>query len=97
MVLRLYGSPLSVYVHLVAFILSEKKVAFELVPIDFSKKEHKSPEYLEKRPFGQVPYIACEVLFKGIFYWLNAIVSGWWWVHTPRKQGYLLLYRLKVP
>jgi len=35
----------------------KKKVAFELVPIDFFKKEHKSPEYLEKQPFGQVPYI----------------------------------------
>jgi len=32
-------------------------VPFELVPIDFFKKEHKSPEYLEKQPFGQVPYI----------------------------------------
>jgi len=59
MVLKLYGSPQStaISVRLVAFVLREKRVPYELVPIDFSKKEHKSPEYLEKQPFGQVPYI----------------------------------------
>jgi glutathione S-transferase len=64
MVLKLYGSPQStaISVRLVAFVLREKKVPYELVPIDFSKKEHKSPEYLEKQPFGQVPYIVCDVL-----------------------------------
>ena len=30
---------------------------FEFVNIDFMKGEHKSPEYLKKQPFGQVPYI----------------------------------------
>ena len=64
MVLKLYGSPMStaVSVRLVALVLHEKQVPFELVPIDFFKKEHKSPEYLEKQPFGQVPYIVCDVL-----------------------------------
>ena len=59
MVLKLYGSPSSGAVRLVAFVLREKIVPFELVPIDFSKKEQKTPEYLEKQPFGQVPYIVC--------------------------------------
>jgi glutathione S-transferase len=59
MVLKLYGSPVS---RLVAFVLREKEVPFEFVPVDLSKKEHKSPEYLEKQPFGQVPYIVCDVL-----------------------------------
>ena len=64
MVLKLYGSPTStaVSVRLVALVLREKKVPFELVPIDFSKKEHKSPEHLKNQPFGQVPYIVCDVL-----------------------------------
>lgn len=64
MVLKLYGSPLttSVSVRLVAFVLLEKRVPFELVPIDLFKMEQKSPEYLEKQPFGQVPYIVCDVL-----------------------------------
>ena len=64
MVLKLYGSPISnsVSVRLVAFVLHEKKVPFEFVPIDFYKRENKSPEYLEKQPFGQVPYIVGDVL-----------------------------------
>ena len=62
MVLKLCGSPLSGAVRLVAFVLREKEVPFELVPIDFAKKEHKSPEYLEKQPFGQVPYIVCVII-----------------------------------
>ena len=62
MVLKLYGSPISGAVRLVAFVLREKEVPFELVRIDFSKKEHKTPEFLEKQPFGQVPYIVCDVL-----------------------------------
>ena len=72
MVLKLYGSPISGAVRLVAFVLREKEVPFELVPIDFSKKEHKSPEFLEKQPFGQVPYIVCDVLLISIQ-----------WLHSP--------------
>jgi len=41
----------------VAAILQEKQVPFELVSVDFAEGEHKSPEYLEKHPFGQIPYI----------------------------------------
>jgi glutathione S-transferase len=41
----------------VGIILYEKKVPFEIVPIDISKGEQKKPEYLEKHPFGVVPYI----------------------------------------
>jgi len=37
--------------------LQEKQVPFELVSVDFAEGEHKSPEYLEKHPFGQIPYI----------------------------------------
>ena len=53
--------PTAVSVRIVAFVLHEKKVPFELVPVDFLKKEHKSPEYLKKQPFGQVPCIVCHV------------------------------------
>jgi glutathione S-transferase len=52
----------AISVRLVALVLREKKVPYEFVPIDFYKKEHKSPEYLEKQPFGQVPYIVCDVV-----------------------------------
>jgi len=62
MVLKLHGLAKSGHVRLVALVLHEKQVPFELVPVDFFKHEHKSPEYLEKQPFGQVPYIVCDVL-----------------------------------
>ena len=72
MVLKLYGSPSSGATRLVAFILHEKLVPFELVPIDLSKNEHKSPGYLEKHPFGQVPYIVCGFLVQS-FNWIHLI------------------------
>ena len=58
MVLKLYGFPQSTATCLAALILVEKQVPFEFVTIDItSKAEQKTPEYLEKHPFGQVPYI----------------------------------------
>ncbi|KAJ7088531.1 glutathione S-transferase [Mycena belliarum] len=42
---------------LVAMVLLEKKIPFELVPIDYSKGEHKTPEYLALHPFGRIPMI----------------------------------------
>ena len=60
MVFKLYGSYRSPWVRLVATVLLEKQVPFELVPVDLPNGEHKSPEYLEKHPFGQIPYIVCD-------------------------------------
>lgn len=57
MVLKLFGSPLSRPTLRVAHILKEKQVPFEFVRIDVQAKQHKTPEHLQKHPFGQVPYI----------------------------------------
>ena len=57
MVLKLYGNPLSTCTKRVATVLKEKNVPFEFIPVDFAKGEHKAPAFLEKQPFGQVPYI----------------------------------------
>lgn len=57
MVLKLYGHPISTCTKRVAATLAEKQVPFELIPIDFAKGEHKSAAFIEKQPFGQVPYI----------------------------------------
>lgn len=57
MTLKLYGSPSSTCTRRVALVLHEKKVPFEFVAVDIGQKEHKSPEYLKKQPFGEVPYI----------------------------------------
>ncbi|KII85279.1 hypothetical protein PLICRDRAFT_166954 [Plicaturopsis crispa FD-325 SS-3] len=57
MVLKLYGVPQSVCTRRVAVVCREKNVPYELVPVDVAKRAHKSPAYLEKQPFGQLPYI----------------------------------------
>ena len=57
MVLKLYGVYRSPYTRLVATVLLEKQVPFELVSVDLTKDEQKLPEYLAKNPYGQVPYI----------------------------------------
>ncbi|KAI3773133.1 hypothetical protein L6452_04333 [Arctium lappa] len=35
--------------------LIEKDLDFEFVPVDFAAREHKTPQYLARNPFGQVP------------------------------------------
>jgi glutathione S-transferase len=57
MVLKLYGSALSTCTRRAAVVFHEKNAPFEFHPIDMSKGAHKSPEYMEKQPFGQVPYL----------------------------------------
>jgi hypothetical protein len=57
MVIQLYAAPLSTASLRVAQVLHEKKVPFEFHSIDLGKKEQKAEGYLEKQPFGQVPYI----------------------------------------
>jgi glutathione S-transferase len=57
MVLKLCGFSISTATRRVAVILKEKEVPFELIKIDFLKMQHKSAEYLQYQPFGQVPYI----------------------------------------
>ncbi|KAJ7289522.1 glutathione S-transferase [Mycena rebaudengoi] len=42
---------------LVALILAEKNIPFEHVLVDMAKGENKTPEFLAKHPFGQVPVI----------------------------------------
>ena len=59
MVLKLYGLHASHFVRLVAAVLIEKEVPFELIKLDLSKGEQKTPEFLAKHPFGQVPCIVC--------------------------------------
>ncbi|KAF5309717.1 hypothetical protein D9611_014460 [Ephemerocybe angulata] len=57
MVLKLYAAPASTASLRVALILHEKEVPFEFHPIYLRNKEQKSADFLEKNPFGQVPYI----------------------------------------
>jgi glutathione S-transferase len=57
MVLKLYGVARSLPCLRVVLILKEKNVPFELINVDVQNAQHKTPEYLQKQPFGQIPYI----------------------------------------
>ncbi|KAJ7495282.1 glutathione S-transferase [Mycena latifolia] len=56
-ILKLYGHPFSPCTRRVATALFELEIPFEFIEVDVVKREHKSPAYLEKQPFGQIPYI----------------------------------------
>lgn len=57
MVLKIYGVARFAYTQIVLVVLKEKNVPYELITIDWTGKEHKTPAYLEKHPFGQYPYM----------------------------------------
>jgi len=57
MVLKLYGLAQSTCTRRVGAVLREKNIPFQLVEVNLMKGEQKSPEYLKKQPFGQIPYI----------------------------------------
>ena len=75
MVLKLYGLHASHFVRLVAAVLIEKEVPFELIKVDLSKGEQKTPEFLAKHPFGQVPFI---VRFPSIHFDVFVVVDVTW-------------------
>jgi glutathione S-transferase len=56
MVLKLFGSAQG-FSKTPVYVLLEKKVPFEFVKVNRAEKEHKSAGYMEKQPFGQMPYL----------------------------------------
>ncbi|KAJ7123371.1 glutathione S-transferase-like protein [Mycena epipterygia] len=56
-ILKLYGLSHATCTRRVATVLHELKVPFELIEVNLMKGEHKIPAFLEKQPFGQIPYI----------------------------------------
>jgi glutathione S-transferase len=57
MVLKLYGHAIASCTIRVAAVAIEAGVPFELITVNIMEGEQKSPSYLEKQPFGQIPYI----------------------------------------
>jgi glutathione S-transferase len=51
----LFGVPYSVYVQAARLALDEKRVEYELVPIDIFTEAGPSAEHLARRPFGKIP------------------------------------------
>ncbi|KAF8238481.1 thioredoxin-like protein [Tricholoma matsutake] len=57
MVLKIYRSATMACTHCVGIILHKKHIPFEVIEVDILKDENKSPKYMQKQPFGQIPYI----------------------------------------
>ncbi|KAJ7636465.1 thioredoxin-like protein [Roridomyces roridus] len=57
MVLKVYGLGVAVCTRRIATVLHELQIPFELVEVNLMAGEHKTPEFLEKNPFGQISYI----------------------------------------
>ncbi|WNG38673.1 glutathione S-transferase [Archangium violaceum] len=55
--IRLYRHALSGHSHRVELFLSLLKLPVELVDVDLARGEQKSPEFLARNPFGQVPVL----------------------------------------
>jgi glutathione S-transferase len=55
--IRLFGTPISGHVHRVQLFLSMFGLPFEFVAVDLRQKAHRTPEFLARNPFGQVPVI----------------------------------------
>lgn len=55
--LRLYSFPLSGHAHRARLMLSLLGVEAEVIDVDLTKKEHKTPPFLALNPLGQVPVL----------------------------------------
>lgn len=55
--MKLYYHPISGHAHRARLFLSLIGADFDIVEVDLAKGEHKSPEYLAKNRFGQVPLL----------------------------------------
>lgn len=55
--IQLYGHEVSGNCYKVKLFLELLKVDYEWIKVDLMKGEHKSPEFLAKNPFGQVPLL----------------------------------------
>ncbi|MCM5682643.1 glutathione S-transferase [Schlegelella sp. S2-27] len=55
--IRLYRFALSGHAHRVELFLSLLGLPYEAIDVDLLRHEHKTPEFLARNPFGQVPVI----------------------------------------
>ena len=55
--IKLYGSAISGHVHRLRLFLSMLGLPFEIVELDRKKRDNRTPEFLARNPFGQVPVI----------------------------------------
>jgi len=53
--MKIYGDPLSTNTRKVLTTLAELDAPYELVHVDFARKDHKEAVHLLRQPFGQMP------------------------------------------
>lgn len=63
MSLKLYRHALSGHAHRAELALSLMGLRHELVDVDLAAREHKTPEFLARHPFGQLPLLEDDGLF----------------------------------
>lgn len=89
-IIKLWGFNNSTYVRTVKMLLAEKGVTdFEQVPVNVLKGEPKSPEHLERHPFGKVPVVDVDgfrvIETPAILAYLDALLPGKTLVPTDLK------------
>ena len=57
MVLKIYGTIPSPPAQIVYLTLKEIGIPYELIIVNTAEKEQKTPAYIAKHPFGQVPLL----------------------------------------
>jgi glutathione S-transferase len=55
--IKLYGNAISGHVHRVRLFLSMLGLPFEIIELDLRQRANRTPEFLARNPFGQVPVI----------------------------------------
>ena len=55
--IRLYDSATSPNCHRVKVVLEEKRIPYEIIPVDLKAGEQKKPGFLRLNPYGKVPVI----------------------------------------
>ena len=56
--IRLYQTPECPFCHRVRIALTEKGLDYQIVPVDFSKKENRTEQFLRLNPLGQLPVLS---------------------------------------
>ncbi|MFO1519513.1 MAG: glutathione S-transferase family protein [bacterium] len=60
--IRLYQTSGSPYCHRVRIVLAEKELDYQVVPVDLSKQENRTEQFLRLNPIGKVPVLTDEDL-----------------------------------
>ena len=55
--MKLYDYPVAPNPRRVKIFAEEKNIQLELILCDMAKREHKTPEFLEKNPSGKIPVL----------------------------------------